>query len=631
MGGGEYEDSYPLQGDQKMPDIESGVSAGFSDIGQFSYTVQEPALDELSSEEEAAQALAIKLGVEYLHDGPAAHTISRQSLELADGSGHPYKPGDFASVVTQNRGWREKPAVHIGCSCENALAVERMVSGLKLDRKQVFITAQSTLNLRQFQARSDFHVRNAESGLQSQTPQYSAATVITPRQSIAMLSLLVCVIVSGYFFIDETILAIHLVLTFLFLGVTLLRAAVIMPSVAHMEALKRLEVDAPATDAPTDLPFYTVVVALYKEAGQIADLGEALGKIDWPANKIQFLLVCEEDDQATILACQQLEIDSRFRTLVCPPSTPKTKPKALNFALPLATGEYLVLYDAEDRPHPQQLREAHQKFTRRPDLACLQAPLRIHNMGQSWLSTMFAIEYRTLFRGILPALEHWRSPMPLGGTSNHFRLSVLREAGAWDSHNVTEDADLGIRLARMGFQCGTLNLPTHEEAPPIYSVWLKQRTRWVKGWMQTMLVHMRHPRILARQLGPRRTFLFHLVLTSMVLSFIIYPFFLISFSITTIQLVTQTYLTQFTYLLLGIDVFNLVGGYSTYMMLAWYGADQKELRPYRWWILTFPIYWMLISYAGWRACMHLLTKPFEWEKTEHGLAPRFGIIKNANK
>lgn len=215
------------------------------------------------------------------------------------------------------------------------------------------------------------------------------------------------------------------------------------------------------------LPIYSVLVALYKEANQVEALTQSLWQLDWPKHKLDIKLICEANDHEIIEAITNAKLPACFDLILVPYAHPRTKPKALNFALPLCKGEYLVLYDAEDQPSPGQLREAYLKFQSATDnLACLQAPLHIHNQNQNWLTAMFAIEYVTLFNGILPVLAKWQVPIPLGGTSNHFKIDILKSIGAWDPYNVTEDADLGIRLFREGYRSSTITLPTFEEAPP---------------------------------------------------------------------------------------------------------------------------------------------------------------------
>ncbi len=330
--------------------------------------------------------------------------------------------------------------------------------------------------------------------------------------------------------------------------------------------------------------------------------------------------MCEEDDTDTQRAIRALALPPGFHLVVCPDCRPRTKPKALNFALPLATGEFTVIYDAEDRPHPYQLREAFERFSQSgPELACLQAPLAIHNRADNWLTAMFALEYETLFRGMLPALESLGAPFPLGGTSNHFRTATLRAAGEWDPWNVTEDADLGVRLARLGYRCGTLLLPTMEEAPRHLGVWLRQRTRWLKGWIQTIFVHTRNPAALVRDLGWRRTALFHLALSAIVLSALCHPVFLVLLAVEFGRSVLGVSAAGAELAMLVIAIFNLAAGYTTYAFLAHEIARRNGRRVVPL-LIGLPLYWLLISAAGWRAAWQFVFDPFRWEKTEHGLA-----------
>jgi cellulose synthase/poly-beta-1,6-N-acetylglucosamine synthase-like glycosyltransferase len=217
------------------------------------------------------------------------------------------------------------------------------------------------------------------------------------------------------------------------------------------------------------------------------------------------LLIVESIDQETQAALRSAGPARHMRVLVVPDGTPRTKPRALQYALQFAQGDYVVVYDAEDVPEPDQLRRALAALRAAPErLGCLQAQLNIYNSRASWLTRQFTVEYTALFDCILPTLERLDLPVPLGGTSNHFPRAVLDAVGGWDPFNVTEDADLGIRLARAGWHVGVLPSTTWEEAPPTFRVWLGQRTRWLKGWMQTYLVHMRAPRRLWRELGAKR-------------------------------------------------------------------------------------------------------------------------------
>ena len=219
-----------------------------------------------------------------------------------------------------------------------------------------------------------------------------------------------------------------------------------------------------------------------------------LRKLNWPASRLEIIFVCEEGDTETVSALGSAAKPAGSKIILVPAFGPQTKPRALSFALPAASGEFVVIYDAEDRPHPDQLMEAYARFQRESMLtACLQSPLVITNGRKGFLPRMFAFEYAALFGGLLPYLAAKARILPLGGTSNHFRRAILVEAAAWDPYNVTEDADLGTRLCRLGYNVGMLTLPTLEDAPKRLAQWLPQRTRWFKGWMQTWLVHMRAP------------------------------------------------------------------------------------------------------------------------------------------
>jgi glycosyltransferase XagB len=238
--------------------------------------------------------------------------------------------------------------------------------------------------------------------------------------------------------------------------------------------------------------------------------------------------VLEADDRETRARLEAMQLGAPFELVIAPTVAPRTKPKALNAALPSAHGTFVVVYDAEDRPEPDQLRRALDAFSAGDQrLACAQARLTIDNTADSWLARMFTAEYAGLFDVFLPSLAAWKMPLPLGGSSNHFRADILRRIGAWDPYNVTEDADLGMRLARFGYRTTVISSTTYEEAPARLRPWLRQRTRWFKGWIQTWLVHMRAPRKLLRELGLRGFVVFQLLAGGSVLAALVHPLFLI--------------------------------------------------------------------------------------------------------
>jgi glycosyltransferase involved in cell wall biosynthesis len=254
-----------------------------------------------------------------------------------------------------------------------------------------------------------------------------------------------------------------------------------------------------------DLPTYSILVPMYRESAEVmARLIAHLNALDYPRDKLDIKLICEADDSETIAALKHLHPPETMEILAVSPSSPRTKPKACNVALAHVRGDYVVIYDAEDAPAPDQLRRAVAMFRDAPaNLACLQAALNYYNREENTLTRMFALEYSALFRLLLPALERLGLPIPLGGTSNHLRTDILRAVGGWDAFNVTEDADLGVRLAYFGYTTRTLPSLTLEESPITLGAWMKQRTRWIKGYIQTWLVFTRDARELKRRLGAR--------------------------------------------------------------------------------------------------------------------------------
>jgi len=478
--------------------------------------------------------------------------------------------------------------------------------------------SRNQIRKKYFEENQQHFLSYAVNRLERQRPEYSSKTTFTFIQALFLfVALAICAssfVSNGPSFLSTANLAI----SFFYLGTVLLRGMLLAGFRGRQKSPKPEEIAAVDFDK---LPKYSILVALYQEENQVRQLVENLCTLNWPTERLEIKLLCEADDPATIKAVRSLNLPSHIDVIEVPVGHPRTKPKALNYALPLCTGEFLALYDAEDQPHPDQLIEAFLKFRQSDaNLACLQAPLYIHNNQQSWLTSMFAAEYCTLFEGILPILERWGAPIPLGGTSNHFRLDILQKVGGWDPYNVTEDADLGIRLAREGYRSGTITRPTWEEAPPTYKDWLPQRTRWMKGWMQTILVHSRSPRLLIQQIGWRSFVMFHLLITSIVVSAIIHPIFLVT---ATIQLMNIHNLSgNLESVLQVVSIFVLVGGYTTYGLLASIVLESCNFNHLKKILWTLPFYWLLISFAGWRAIWQLLTRPHFWEKTKHGLANR---------
>jgi cellulose synthase/poly-beta-1,6-N-acetylglucosamine synthase-like glycosyltransferase len=324
--------------------------------------------------------------------------------------------------------------------------------------------------------------------------------------------------------------------------------------------------------------------------------------------------VLEPDDRETRTAVARL--GPPFEIIIAPRLGPRTKPKALNAALPFVRGKFVAVYDAEDRPDSDQLRLALEAFAIDNDrLACVQARLTIDNSGDSWLSRLFTAEYAGLFDVFLPGLAAWRLPLPLGGSSNHFRTEALFKVGAWDPYNVTEDADLGMRLARLGYRTAVIPSSTYEEAPSRFGPWLKQRTRWFKGWMQTWLVHTRSPRRLVRDLGWRGFAAFQLIVGGTVLAALVHSIFVaaLAFELASGRVATSAASMNF-------HIAWLVFGYTVSAVLGFVGLARRDLLGCAWTLLLMPLYWLMLSLAAWRALYQLVGDPYGWEKTEHGLA-----------
>lgn len=375
-----------------------------------------------------------------------------------------------------------------------------------------------------------------------------------------------------------------------------------------------------------DLPRYTVLVALYKEAEVLPGLVEALGAIDYPRDRLEIVLVLEEADEETRLAAARIAMPAHIGVVVVPDRQPRTKPKALNYALQMASGEIVAVYDAEDEPERDQLRKAAALLVAgRGAIGCVQARLTIDLEQPSWLARQFALEYAALFNGLLPVLVAWRLPVPLGGTSNHFLRAALDDVGGWDPFNVTEDADLGIRLGRAGYGVAMIASQTFEEAPPAFTAWLRQRTRWLKGYMQTLVVHTRQPRRLLSELGAWGTLGFLCTIAGVALSALAHPFLyaMIVIAVASGEL-PQAEDSIPSMALAAVAWTNLVVGYGAAIALAAIATRRSGRRVPLATLLTLPFYWLLVSIAGYRALWQLVRTPHSWEKTPHRARPGRG-------
>jgi len=363
-----------------------------------------------------------------------------------------------------------------------------------------------------------------------------------------------------------------------------------------------------------DWPIYTVLVPLFREVNMVAQLMSALAKIDYPTDKLEILMICEEVDTPTVQAVNA-RIGGIFHIVVVPPGSPQTKPRALNYALYRARGEFIAIYDAEDVPHPGQLREAVRAFRANPEVGAVQAPLDYANDMDNALTRQFALEYAALFHVWLPFLTSAGLPFPLGGTSNHMRRKVLDEVHGWDSFNVTEDADLSFRLAGAGWRLGYITSPTEEEAVSDWKSWYFQRARWLKGFMQTWLVHMRKPFLPGGFPGLIRLFTLQLTLGLTLMSAL--------FHLPALLLLTAIWASQFIsghgfYVPL-LFWLSLVISYSIGIFIGMVGAVRAGKPHLIVSAFFMPLYWLALFPPTLQALWDLRRRPFHWHKTAHGV------------
>jgi cellulose synthase/poly-beta-1,6-N-acetylglucosamine synthase-like glycosyltransferase len=367
-----------------------------------------------------------------------------------------------------------------------------------------------------------------------------------------------------------------------------------------------------------ECPIYSVIAPLRGEARVVNQLLSGIERLNYPADKLDVILVVEADDHETRNAITARSHRFPITVIPIPPTKPGTKPKALGVALPFARGEFTVIYDAEDRPERNQLRVALNAFRSTGNhLACVQARLCM-DTDTSWLARYFTAEYAGHFDVFLPRLAALGLPIPLGGSSNHFRTETLRKVGGWDPYNVTEDADLGMRLARFGYRCGVIDSTTYEEAPTDVRCWLNQRSRWFKGWMQTWLVHMREPCRLFRELGSAGFFIFQLIVGGNALVALAHAALLGGFVWKLVDMVSYGYDST---LVLWLSYYLLIAavGYSASAYLGYLGLSHRGVPNTALILMWTPIHWLLHSVAAWIGAFELIGAPSHWRKTEHGL------------
>lgn len=457
-------------------------------------------------------------------------------------------------------------------------------------------------------------------GLRLSRPEFSAGRTLSPGQAIAIIILAIAVVLA--LFLNPTALIISL------LSAT---TAIYLVSLVYRTILLRIGLRNPAEIGITDdearaipdadMPAYTVLVPAYREGELVVRTLSALEALVYPVDRLDVKLLLEADDRATIAAARSYAGALEPEIVLVPAGLPRTKPKACNYGLLQARGEFITIYDAEDRPEPLQLRRVVAAFRRLPPLvACLQAKLSYHNIHQNLITRWFTAEYETWFSLLLPALARIGGPIPLGGTSMHIPKRVLEAVGAWDPYNVTEDADLGVRLQRFGYQVAVLDSTTLEEANSDFVNWVRQRSRWYKGYLQTWLVHMRHPVRLWREVGGRAVLGINLLLGAVPLLAVFNPaFWLLTalwFLVKPHWLVVLLPAPVYYPALISMVAGNFMALYTSVIAIRVRQTPELLLA-----VLLSPLYWAMMSIAAIRALLQLLVAPSFWEKSVHGLEP----------
>jgi len=463
------------------------------------------------------------------------------------------------------------------------------------------------------------YVKSAVFELLNQDPESSAVITFTNSQLIFIFSLIAVVAIGMVLNFKNTIITINVILSVFFVVsiVFKLFLALVGSRFELHQAVTRQEVKEMVDD---DLPVYTIHLPVYKEDKLIKKLIWNLQSLDYPREKLDIKLLIEEDDDKTLNAVRNLDFPATFEVVVVPFHMPKTKPKACNYGLHFSRGKYLTIYDAEDVPDTDQLKKVVALFEKLPDnYICIQSALNYFNRNENFLTRMFTLEYSYWFDYMLPGLDTFDIPIPLGGTSNHFKFEYLLELGGWDPFNVTEDADLGVRAYAKGYKVAIVNSTTYEEANNEPFNWIRQRSRWIKGYMQSYLVHMRNPVKLWKKIGWKGFLGFNFFIGATPITFLVYPvllfFFLcyVIFDMTSIK-------AFFPEWVMFMAIFNLMIGNILMIYINMMAVFKRRFYELILFAIANPVYWLMHSVSAYKGLYQLVVKPFYWEKTNHGLS-----------
>lgn len=381
------------------------------------------------------------------------------------------------------------------------------------------------------------------------------------------------------------------------------------------------------------VPLYTILLPVFMEEQSVLEqLFTAIYNLDYPKDKLQVLLLIESIDQETKNHIKNITTPLNYEMIVVPDFMPRTKAKACNYALKFALGNYLVIFDADDIPDCDQLKVVLQAFKSGNDskIACLQAKLNYYNANENLLTRLFSIEYSILFDRLLPALASKDYPLPLGGTSNHFKSAILKELRGWDIYNLTEDAEIGMRLAMHGYKTRVIDSYTAEEAPITYRAWIKQRSRWLKGFIQTYLLYLQKNHNLSNQIGFKRSFIsLHFMLGLSTLSLLCTPLMICIGVLVKLNLLEVDNSELIIAMTLSSGAFWIITTFSQTVIVLKESSFLKNLSFLKklTCFFAFSPYFILHTIAVFNAILDLIRRPFYWNKTKHGVTNTKPLVK----
>jgi cellulose synthase/poly-beta-1,6-N-acetylglucosamine synthase-like glycosyltransferase len=614
-----------------------GVKTGLVEDSEVGLEDVIPALlkSKINPPEEFYNELAEKLGMDFFSSQKIKQTYSQtQKSKLITILPYPII-SKYKVIPIEIRGSTVDLAVDNPLDRKVQVAVQYLFLGYQINIK---VASSATIDLAIDNIYREIHKKNAMLDLFNRTPEQSAYRVLYPNQKYFLVGLTAAITVAVILNSVLTFMAMFAFISISYFIVNPIKIYISLRGFKGARAPTRITQGEMLWAPDEDFPIYTVLIPVFREASILAQNLRNMYRLNYPKNKLDIKILMEESDEETINEAKALglfgaptkkvegipeeeysDFLKNFDPIIIPRGKVTTKPRACNYGLLRAKGELCVIYDAEDNPDPDQLRKAAIVFMRSTeDVICLQSKLNFYNSDENTITKWFSIEYANWYEFYLQGLDWIDAPIPLGGTSNHFRKKGLDELGRWDPYNVTEDADIGIRLARQKLKTEVIDTTTLEEATVTPKAWVVQRSRWYKGHIQTFLVHMRSPRKLFKDLGAKKFVKFQLTFSTGAFIPLINPMLWVILAASLIMPIWFSWLIP-SYLM-PLCIFNLAIGNLSYITT--YAVACIKLKKYSYipYALAMPLYWVLISFAAWRGFIQLFTKPFHWDKTQHGVS-----------